>query len=182
MHHNIWLKNSLNAEALKKVAESLYISKLRYGAQLLGKIRWSDEDSKSADLNAIQTTYNKLARLINNKTLKDRVESRLLFSRIGWLSFNQINAQVKLLEAWKMVNIKDYPLKFEQKQIDSNSRATRSISNGEVIEYGSSKIGTSTFISEAARAWNKMLPFLKDIKTVYSAKKEIRKIVVTLPF
>ena len=148
----------------------------------MGKVRWNEEDPKSADLNAIQITYNKLVRFINNKTIKDRLESRLLFSKTGWLSFNQINAQVKLLEAWKMVHVDDYPLKFEQKVSILNSRTTRSVWNGEVIESGSSKIGTSTFMSEAARAWNKKLPLLKDITSVHTAKKEIRKIVVTLPF
>ena len=35
------LKNSLNQKGLRKVAESLFISKLRYGLQLCGKITQS---------------------------------------------------------------------------------------------------------------------------------------------
>ena len=68
-----------------------------------------------------------------------------------------------------MVNVPDYPLKFEQKYVDPNGRSTRSTWNSEVIEPGTSKIGTSTFMSEAARAWNKNSKTLKDIPSVYSA-------------
>ena len=81
------------------MAESLYISKLRYGAQLLGKIRWSNEDTNTADLKSIQITFNKLARLVSNIKIKDRIENKTMLKNLGWLSFNQMNAQIKLLEA-----------------------------------------------------------------------------------
>ena len=176
------LKNQLGKRELKKVAESLYISKLRYGAQLLGKIRWSEEDPKTADLRSIQVTFNKMARLISNSTIRDRQDMKLLFQELGWLSFNQMNAQVKILEAWKMVTIPNYPNKFELKTVEPNGRTTRSISNEVVIEPGGSNLGTATFISDAARAWNKYSLTLKDISSVYAAKKEIKEIVKTLPF
>jgi hypothetical protein len=176
------LKNQLGKSALKKVAESIYISKLRYGTQLLGKIRWNEDDPKSADLGSIQVTFNKLARLISNTKIKDRKESKILFQELGWLSFNQMNAQVKLLEAWKMVTIHNYPNKFEFKTVEPNGRSTRSISNEAVFEPGSSNLGTATFISDAARAWNKTSTTLKNLSSVLVAKKEIKKIVKTLPF
>ena len=102
------LKNCIEPKALKKVAESLYMSKMRYGIQLMGKIRWAEEEKMSYDLKAIQTTFNKLARLMCNVTLRDRIPTQTLFDTLGWLSFNQLNAQVKLNEAWKMENIQDY--------------------------------------------------------------------------
>ena len=122
------------------VAESIYISKLRYGAQLLGKVCWNNDDVKTGDLNALQVTYYKLARLINNTRISDKIESKVIFGKLGWLSFNQMNAQIKLLEAWKMVNVVDYPIKFEQKSAELNGRLTRAASNGEVHKPGSSKI------------------------------------------
>ena len=39
------LRNSLNYSGLRKVAESLFISKVRYGLQLMGEVRWSDAES-----------------------------------------------------------------------------------------------------------------------------------------
>ena len=44
------LKNFVNNNSLKKVADSIFTSKIRYGLQLLGKIRWSKEDSVQGDL------------------------------------------------------------------------------------------------------------------------------------
>ena len=33
------------------------------------------------------------------------------------LSVNQLNAQVKLLEVWKAMNVEDYPLKIKQQEV-----------------------------------------------------------------
>ena len=41
------LRNSLKQESLRKVAESLFNSKLRYGLQLCGQISWSDKDKNT---------------------------------------------------------------------------------------------------------------------------------------
>ena len=41
------LRNSLNYSGLRKVAESLFKSKVRYGLQLMGEVRWSNEESES---------------------------------------------------------------------------------------------------------------------------------------
>ncbi len=81
----------------------------------MGKIRWNSDDQKLADLNSIQVTYKKLARLLCNVTLKDRNSTNSLFDKLGLFSYNQANAQVKLTEAWKMERGKDYSIKFEKK-------------------------------------------------------------------
>jgi hypothetical protein len=78
-------------------------------------------------------------------------------------------------------NVPDYQLKFE-KHVDPNGRSTRSTWNSEAIEPGMSKIGTFRFMREAVRAWNKNSKTLKDIASVYSAKKEIGQTAVALPF
>jgi hypothetical protein len=43
---------------------------------------------------------------IINVTLKDKNSTKSLFDKLGWLSFNQINAQIKLTEAWKMERVR----------------------------------------------------------------------------
>ena len=149
----------------------------------MGKIRWSEEDPKNSDLNAIQITYNKLARLVCNVTLKDRKTSKSLFEQLGWFSFNQINAQVKMTEAWKMETVPKYPNAFKKKSATKSIRETRAIRNGEVIEPCTSAIGTATFISDAARAWNRSSASLRLINSISGVKKEIKKIVkLTIPF
>ena len=123
-----------------------------------------------------------LARLISNISIKDRIESKTMFENLGWLSFNQMNAQIKLLEAWKMMNIPNYPNKLERMTTEPNGRSTRAVTNGKVLESGKSKLGLATFISDSVRAWNKSHNALKDITSIYIAKKEIKKIAIALPF
>ena len=184
-----WALNTENKEITGvllwdlSAAFDTYISKMRYGIQLMGKIRWAEDEKMSFDLKAIQTTFNKLARLLCNVTLRDRIPTQTLFGTLGWLSFNQLNAQVKLNEAWKMENIQDYPNKFERKEIPIEGRATRATTNMDVIEPCNSKIGTATFISDAARAWNRTSGSLKNIVSITAAKKEIKKLVKAMvPF
>jgi hypothetical protein len=58
------LKNNLNKDALLKIVDGLFTSKIRCGLQLLGKARRTDEDPKNAELQAIQKVQNKLIRLL----------------------------------------------------------------------------------------------------------------------
>ena len=44
------LKGQLNKKSLKKVADSLFTSKIRYGLQLLGKVRVTEKDPKQNDI------------------------------------------------------------------------------------------------------------------------------------
>jgi hypothetical protein len=69
------------------------------------------------------------------------------------LSINQINVQGKLSERWKSLNIPGYPTKWEISNAKTDSR-TRFKDKLSQIEPGSSKIMTSTFISDAASYWN----------------------------
>ena len=55
---------------------------------------------------------NKLARLLNNKTLKDKISTKVLIADSKLLSVNQINAKTKLQEIWKVMNTENYPLKI----------------------------------------------------------------------
>jgi hypothetical protein len=59
------LMNHLNHNALMKVVDGLFTSKLRYGLQLYGKVRRNDEYPMNADLAAIQKVQNKLVRIVN---------------------------------------------------------------------------------------------------------------------
>ena len=44
------LKGQLNNQSLRKVSEAIFISKIRYGLQLLGKVRVSPNDPLQGDL------------------------------------------------------------------------------------------------------------------------------------
>ena len=65
-------------------------SKLKYGLQLIGKIRWSVSDTQNGDLLSLQKVQNKLARFLNNKRISDKISIKSLMANIGFLSVNQI--------------------------------------------------------------------------------------------
>ena len=48
------LKNHVGLQALLKISDSLFTSKIRYGLQLLGSVRWLDSDPTNQDLQALQ--------------------------------------------------------------------------------------------------------------------------------
>ena len=56
-----------------KVADSLYTSKIRYGIQLLGKVRTNDKDPINTQVKKIQVAQNKFARFMAGISLLDKI-------------------------------------------------------------------------------------------------------------
>ena len=108
------LKNFVNPKALKKVADSIFTSKIRYGLQLMGRIRWNEQETIHGDLLAIQKIQNKMVRLLNGKSLADKISTKTLLKKLKMLSVNQINAQIKITEVWKAMNDSSNPLKIKK--------------------------------------------------------------------
>ena len=176
------MRNFLNNKALIKVAESIFMSKIRYGIQLLGKVRLSETDSTNLELEAIQKIQNKLVRILNGVRLKDRISSKSLAQKLGLLSVNQINAQVKLSEMWKAINSDNNALQITIKQKASDAAITRSDKNVTLVEHGLSELCKKTFLNDAAHVWNVTPESIKSAISLYSAKKAIKTFVQTLPF
>ena len=70
------LRNKINTDCLRKVAESIYTSKIRYGLQLCSKIRWSEQDPKEGIMKDLQKTQNKLLRFLNKSKLEDKMPTK----------------------------------------------------------------------------------------------------------
>ena len=49
-------------------------------------------------------------RSLNGTKVKDKISIISLLTKFGMLSVNQLNAQVKLVEMWKAINVDDYKL------------------------------------------------------------------------
>ena len=63
------LARSISSERFRRIADSLYVSKIRYGAQLYGKVRLIDNDPTETLLDSLQITMNKFARYYNRYNL-----------------------------------------------------------------------------------------------------------------
>ena len=119
------LQSHLNKKSILRVVDGIFTSKLRYGLQLYGKARTKNSVPESADFKAIQLVQNKLLRSLNGSKIKDMVSTSSLLLKFGMLSVNQLNAQMKLVEIWKALNVGDYPLKIERQSTQTNGVSTR---------------------------------------------------------
>ena len=175
------LNNFVSKQALSKIADSIFTSKVRYGLQLLGKIRWSVQDPQQGDLQDIQVMQNKMLRLLNGTKMVDKISTKTLLSNLNMLSVNQMNAQIKITEAWKASHDQDYPLKIEKVKNAEECVKTRSVSNGDVVVSGKTELVQSTYLSDSSKAWNKIPNEIKDCKSIGCAKKLIKQFVAKLP-
>ena len=63
---------------------------MRYGIQLLGKVRMVKEDPVGADFHAIQMVQNNLLRTLDGSLVKDKVSIESMLNKFSMLSANQI--------------------------------------------------------------------------------------------
>ena len=67
--------NHIPRDRLKQLAHALWVSKLRYGLQLSSNVRTHESELKNTNMKAAQIAQNKLLRLLNNSTLRDRISA-----------------------------------------------------------------------------------------------------------
>ena len=131
------LQSQIGNKKVKKILDSLYTSKLRYGLPLMGKIRWNNEDVLTKEFEDIQKNQNKMMRFFNKTKISDKISSISILEKYNQLSVNQLNAQVKLCEMWKAKNVDNYPTKVHRRSINDKFRyATRSTTKGVLLESG----------------------------------------------
>ena len=175
------LGNHLKGEALLKVIDGLFTSKIRYGLQLLGRVRLRESDPVNQDLQAIQKIQNKLLRHLNHSRLKDKIRTSDLLEKFKMLSINQLNAQIKLTEMWKAINLQNYPIKVSKQIIPNLGSTTRATTYGRLIEPGTKTKTIKTCISDSTRIWNKAPTVIKLCTTLHLAKIEIKKFLKSIP-
>ena len=75
------LNNQVNKESLIKIADSIWTSKARYGLQLYGQVRQSEEDVLTKDLENLQKAQNKMLRAINSTKIKDKISNKSILEK-----------------------------------------------------------------------------------------------------
>ena len=159
------------------MAESIWTSKLRYGLQLYGETRISNEDTLTKEFENLQKAQNNLLRTLECVKIKDRRSVSKMLSSQNRLSVNQLQAQVKLTEMRKANNVKGYPLNIEKIKHAPNSSVTRSVTAENFKEPKT----TLTFIGDATRLWNKAPLGIRQAKSIGIVKKEIKLFCKNLP-
>ena len=169
------MKNKISQEKLKKVANSIWTSKLRYGLQLYAKVRTSDEDPTNSLMSKLQGAQHNLARVLENVVLNDRTPVKTLLSNQKMLSVNQISAHIKLTEVWKASNYPNFPIKITKQTTTPGAKTTRGVTTGKLMEPCSSNLVINSFIGDATRFWNNTSDLVKSSTSLFTAKAEIKK-------
>ena len=164
---------NLMPQGLRKLADSIFNSKIRYGLQMCGKIRWQNSDTTPKLMKDLQLAQNKMLRLLNGSRISDKISTSALLSKFNMLSVNQINAQIKLSEMWKAVNDNCHPFALRKRVAGENVRSMRSITNDILPDQSFSELSKNTFINDGIKAWNHAPSKIKECKSFTSAKAEI---------
>ena len=153
-----------------------------YGLQLLGRVRVSAVDPVNGLLSKIQVTQNRMARFLNNSKISDKISNKDIYKKLNLLSVNQLNGQIKLPEFWKSLNNPNYPIKWDVKTLPTDgSSVMRSSNNMTLKESKHSRFTSTSFLHDAAKLWNLTPLTLREIKSIFAAKKQIRSFVTSLP-
>ena len=164
-----------------KLVDGIFTSKLRYGIQLLGKVRMINEDPEVAEFKAIQLVQNNLLRTLNGTRVKDMISIASMLKKFKMLSANQLNASVKLLEVWKALNMDNYPLSINRQQNSTEGVSTRADLTGRPVEIGKTNLAQNTRVSNAVHFWNLTPSKVTESRLLYQAKKAIREFATNLP-
>ena len=175
------MKQKKNSKQLKKVANSLWSSKLRYGLQLYSKVRIQETEPKNVLMESLQVAQNKLLRVLEGVFIKDKVSIDSMLKKHEMMSVNQTAAQIKLTEIWEATHIDTYPLKVMKQCTAENGRVTRGDLNNKLVEGKKTTLNLNSCATDATSLWNHAPVEIRNAKTLYQAKKHIKAFVHTLP-
>ena len=142
-----------------------------------------ENNPKNSNKMSLQVAQNKMLRMVNGSSLKDHVTGTSLLEKYNLPSVNQLSAEIKILETWKIMNTKDYPIELwpNEPKRQNNVRETRPTTVREWKEDSKTRSGNCCFVIDAARIWNQITPEIKAAPNVYHAKKVIKKYCKQLP-
>ena len=113
----------------------------------MGNVRTRFEDPQQQDLLSIQKIQNKLLQTLNNVKLIDRINTHTLLDNVKMLSVNRLNAQIKLTEGWKALNLEGNNLNIAKPQVNQNEQNSRSVTQGKLKLTASTSVTQNTFIN-----------------------------------
>ena len=173
------VEQSIPKSLLKKVAEGIFLSNLRYGLGIFCPVRIKEDDPQPSCLDGINVVFNDCMRLLCCSKRSDRKSREEMLNQLGWLSVNQLNAEVRLLEVWKSLN-EDYCLSDMFTKVESKTRGTGK-NSVRVPKVVLSRLRDNSFKYPSCKLWNLAPIEVTTAPTLAKAKDEIRKFVKSLP-
>ena len=145
------------------------------------RVRLTNEETKTNNMKVAQIAQNKMLRLLDGTTLKDRRKIKDMLEKVDLPSVNQLAATIKLTETWKAMNLDNYPIKLLKNGDNDSTREVRSGTRKQLDENPRFKASKSSFSFDAARLWNQAPQSIKECKTLRKAKSEINNYCRSLP-
>ena len=133
-------------------------------------------------MQAAQVAQNKMLRMINGSTKAEHISSKSLLEKYKLPSVNQLAAEIKLSEAWKIMNVEDYPIKLNENHPmrETGGREVRSTTTRQWKDHAKYKHSSESFCIDTAKLWNKADNDIKNAETLSKAKTLIKKFCKTL--
>ena len=136
-------------------------------------------------MTTLQLTQNNLLRMLNKTKVADKVSISSMLNKFGLLSVNQLAAQIKLTEVWKLINVENCPLNLEpfnpnlnQGELSHNLRPKQTKTFKDTARL---RVSKCSFNIDAAKIWNVAPSDIQKATTLSSAKTAIKKFCLTLP-
>ena len=106
-----------------------------------------------------------------------------MLDKFNLLSVNQLAAQIKLIEVWKIINVEGHPLALDPYSThDQKGGMSLRPQHSRVFNDNSKlKLSSHSFNTDAARLWNQAPDQIRTAPTLSAAKLEIRKYVMSFP-
>jgi hypothetical protein len=87
------ISGRISEQGMRKVTDSIWSSKMRYGLQLCQEVRTNEDQTKSVIMSALQKAQNRMLRTITVTWQRDQVRIKDLLERTNMLSVNQTAAR-----------------------------------------------------------------------------------------
>ena len=162
---------------LKNVADGIFMSKVRYGMAIFWPVRLRADEPHPTAIQGIKVVFNRMLRLICGAVLEDRISIKKMLEKVGWLSLNQMAAEVRLIEVWKALHL-GTSLTNLFERIQGN---TRQASQSRLKLGKNSTLRESSFLQPSAKLWNLAPLNVVEAKTESRARTAIREFVKSLP-
>ena len=166
---------------LPSLADGIVVSILRYGLGIYCPVRILETDPELTCINSIKVIYNDVLRLLCNTQRNKHTSIKSMLQKLGWLSLNQMSAEVRLIEVWKALNKEDYCLENLFQRVESEQVNVRSSGKNRIKCAFKSKLRENSFHYPSVRLWNSAPIEVTKAITESAARNAIRKHVLSLP-
>ena len=139
------IEQILPKSLLKKVADGIFCSVLRYELGIFCPIRMSESDPNPKSIQSLKVIYHDVLRLLCNSKRSSHTTIESMLEQLGWLSINQLSSEIRLLEVWKGLNLDNYCLNELFEKATPNQGNTRSADLNKLKTCFKTKIRENSF-------------------------------------